>query len=128
MPYRPQFDFCDTPEGYRDEDFEYVFTPDTTPALGTVLLSGQVLLGIPLQLQTDAPEYLIRQIQIGTPSEALSVRFRDAFENYISESGPGEFIPSWAYASTQGNNGAIVEPEMVCPRGATILLDMANVG
>jgi hypothetical protein len=123
MPYRPQFDFCDTPEGYYDVDFEYVFNFENTPALGTVLAAGEMALDIPLQLQTDAPEYLIREIQIGSPQAALSVRFRDAFENYMSE----DFIPSWCYASTQGNNGMVQEPEWPCPRGGTILIDLLNV-
>jgi hypothetical protein len=122
MPYRPQFDFCDTPEGYYDVDFEYVFTPQSTPQLGVTLAPGETSLNIPLQLQTDAPEYLIRQIQIGTPQAALSVQFRDAFDNFLSD----DFVPSWCFASSAGNNGAIQEPEIPCPRGAVILINLLN--
>jgi hypothetical protein len=121
MPYRDQYDFC-TPEGFEDEDFEYVFNFQNTPALAAPIAPGQTSLNIPLQLQSDAP-YMIRAIQVANPQSVLSIRFRDAFEQFLSD----DFVPSWCYASTQGDNGAVQEPELPCPAGSVILVDLKNV-
>jgi hypothetical protein len=126
MTYRPQFDYPSPPPGYEDEDFEYVFNDANTPALGVLLASGQTSLSIPLLMQNDAPEYLIRAIQVGNPQALLGIRFRDGFLNPISD--PDQFVSSWAFASSQGNNGAVTEPELQCPGGAAILIDIANLG
>jgi hypothetical protein len=127
MPYHPQYETVPTPEGYEDEEFVYVFNPENTPALGVLLSPGQSSLNIPLQLQADGSEHIIRSIQIGNPQSNLGVRFRDPFENYITESGVGEFVPSFSFSSPDGDNGSVMEPEIVCPPGAAILIDIANV-
>jgi hypothetical protein len=128
MPYRPQYETAETPPGYEDEEFVYVFNPDNTPALGVLLSPGQSSLNIPLALQADASEHIIRSIQIGNPQSNLGVRFRDPFDNYITESGPGEFVPSFSFSSPNGDSGSVLEPEIPCPPGAVILIDIANVG
>jgi hypothetical protein len=127
MPYRPQYETTPTPEGYEDEEFVYVFNPENTPALGVLLSPGQSSLNIPLQLQADGSEHIIRSIQIGNPQSNLGVRFRDPFENYITESGVGEFVPSFSFSIPDGDNGSVLEPEIPCPPGAAILIDIANV-
>lgn len=128
MPYRPQFETEATPDGYTDEEFVYVFNDANTPALGVLLSPGQTSLNIPLQLQADAPEHIIRSIQIGNPQSNLGVRFRDPFDNYISESGSDDFVSSYAFGSSAGDNGQVLEPEISCPRGSVFLIDIANIG
>jgi hypothetical protein len=127
MPYRPQYETTPTPDGYSDEEFVYTFDFTNTPALGVLLSPGQTSLNIPLQLQADGSEHIIRSIQIGNPQSNLGVRFRDPFDNYINESGPDQFVPSFSYSSPDGDNGSVLEPEIPCPPGACFLIDIANV-
>ena len=127
MPYCPQFNYPPTPEGYTDEDFVYVFNSASMQQLGAILQPGQTSLNIPLQLQADGSEFHVREIQIGNPQVALGVRFRDAQENYINESGAGQFVGSFFYSSPSGDSGAILEPEMVCPSGGAVFIDIVNL-
>jgi hypothetical protein len=127
MPYHPQFSYPPTPEGYTDEEFVYVFNSASMEQLGVILLPGQSSLNIPLQLQADGSEFHVREIQIGNAQAALGVRFRDPEENYINESGSGQFVSSVFYSSPSGDSGAILEPEMVCPSGAAVFIDVANL-
>jgi hypothetical protein len=115
MPRQIQRIYPDPPAGYDFEEFEYVFNAQTAPSLGTSLAPGQQLLHIPLQLQSDAPYYW-REIIVNAPQQGLGMRFTDPFGNQLSDG----YVPGWVYA------GALVEPEILCPAGSVILVDLTN--
>jgi hypothetical protein len=130
MPAQIHYPYPDPPAGYQWEEFEYTFDSTNTPALETQLSAGQTLRSIPLALQTDA-EFLIRAIQINNPQQNLGVRFTDAFGRLISD----DFVTSYTYSSFQPVNGSlpgilpvVFEPALPCPKGAVLLIDLANLG
>jgi len=140
--YRPQFAYA-TPPGCKDEDFAYFFDGSNTPLLNQGLFSGQYIDNIPLVLEQDAPFYWrgwkieLRHVATGgcpptttttyiTPD--LAVRFRDCYENYLSDG----LIPATEYGFAQNplqflgqfviGPPVLVEPEIYCPRGGVINL------
>ena len=77
MGYRPQFAYPPPPDGFVDEDFEYVFSAANTPAIAGGILPGQQVLDVSLLLEKGA-EYRIRSLEVIDPSGAGGFRFRDA--------------------------------------------------
>jgi len=124
MPYRPQFIYPPTPEGYQDEEFEYYFDPSNTPALGDV--PGQK---IPLQLQADAA-FILRGIQISGNTTDLLIRFWTPDGLPISQ---GLITCDLAYDATlEGQNpvGRLpipLEGEIPCPAGSVLLVDIGSL-
>jgi hypothetical protein len=78
--YRPEF-FYSTPPEFQDKDFIHYFDQtDNAQLLNALsLAAGQTILGIPLQLETDAP-FFLRGIKINGPSN-FAVRLRDPYGN-----------------------------------------------
>ena len=122
MSFRPQFAF-ETPQGFKDEDFNYVYSAQNTPALVMGLLPGQTVLDVALPLELGA-EYCIRSIEVIDPSGFGGFRFRDAFGTLLSEA--GAFVRS--PLAFQPSPGCIaLEPELVCPGGSALTVDIANL-
>jgi len=121
MPYRPQFAYP-TPPGFTDEEFVYSFDRSNTPSLTPGLLPGQSFLNVPLQLEKDV-EYRIRSIEVIDPSGVLGVRFRDAFGTHLTYG--GVWVPAGVF--TKSGPGLALEPELFCPAGSSLMVDVTNL-
>jgi hypothetical protein len=123
MNYRPQLAFEPPPPGWQDVDFEYVFDALNTPAMNVPLFPGDTLLNVSLPLETDG-EYRVRSIEVIDPSlGSLGVRFRDS-DGVLLSPGSG-FVRSGAY--TRSGAAVPLEPELVCPSGSHLTVDLANL-
>ncbi len=123
MNYRPQFAFEPAPPGWEDVDFEYVFDGLNTPAMNVLLFPGQTLLNVSLPLETDG-EYRVRSIEVLDPSlGGLGVRFRDSDGVFLSSS--TDFVPSGVF--TRSGPAVAFEPELVCPPGSHLSVDLTNL-
>ena len=127
MSYRPQFPFR-TPPQFQDKDFVHYFDQTTVPLFNTALslAAGGIILNIPLQLQADAP-FSIRGIKVNGPAN-FAVRFRDPYGNYLSEG----FIPiplrdGPEETGVYGSNVVDFEPEIGCPVGSIIFVDIKRI-
>lgn len=125
VPYRPQFAYESPPEGFRDEEFLYVFAASNTPVLGQPLLPGQFALNISFPLETDS-EFHLRSIEVLDPSlgQVAGLRFRDPFGIPLSDK--TDWVPSAVYEVS--GQGIPMEPEVVCPPGSAFQLDLMNLG
>jgi hypothetical protein len=128
--YRPQFPYP-TPEGFQDEEFEYYYDSSNTPALNTANLSvGQIVANIPLPLQQDAP-FFWRGLILDNPKAAFGVRFRDAAGNYLSDDfvnvGLYSPIPPGSQHPPVGNAPIAIEPEIPCPLGGVLYVDIKRL-
>jgi len=121
MPYRPQFAY-ETPPGFVDEEFLYAFTRDNTPSLTPGLLPGQSFLNVSLLLEKDV-EYWVRSIEVVDPSGVLGVRFRDAQGTNLSPA--AVFVPSTSF--TKSGPAVAQEPELYCPAGSYLSVDVKNL-
>lgn len=127
MSYRPQFPFS-TPPQFQDKDFVHYFDQTNTPQLNSALslAAGGTILAIPLQLQGDAP-FSLRGIKINGPSN-YAVRLRDPYGNYLSDDWvnlPLEYAPN--EPAVFGSNVVEFEPEIRCPAGCVLLVDVLRV-
>jgi len=123
MAFRPQFAYAPAPEGFRDEDFIYVFSGANTPVLASGVAPGQMVLDVSLPLE-KGPEYRIRSSEVIDPSGLGGYRFRDAFGTLISED--KAFVP--AVLGFEPSPGCIsLEPELVCPGGSALMVDVMNL-
>ena len=125
--YRPQFPFATPPE-YQDKDFVHYFDQANTTQLNNALslAAGAYILGIPLQLQADAP-FTLRGIKINGPAN-FAVRFRDPYGNYLSDDWipiPLEYGPE--ETTVYGSNEVDFEPQVKCPAGTQVLLDIKRI-
>lgn len=125
--YRPQFPFA-TPPRFQDKDFVHYFDQTNTPQLNNALslAAGQSILAIPLQLQGDAP-FTLRGIKINGPAN-YAVKLRDPYGNYLSD----DWVPlALDYAPNEpasyGSNVVEFEPEIRCPAGSIVLVDVLRV-
>lgn len=126
MSYRPQFPTV-VPEELEEFEFTHYFDPNNAPGLGATLQAGQELIGIPLPLEADV-EYTIRAVEVFTDHEnPMGIRFRDGYGNYLSD----DYVPVAAYSGAQdapvGACPVPIEPELRCPPGALILVDLKNL-
>lgn len=169
MIYRPQSAYK-TPDGYRDEPFDYYFdelSPQLINILNvqassvpyvTALTVGSQITGIPFQLDPDA-EFHWKSTVVGirnqdftsgagapsngSDASTIVLRWRDPYGNYLSN----DYEPVGWYASdapmvfnnSLSTNSVISpygsvgpsrvwEPEVFCPAGSTVLLDLAVEG
>ena len=124
--YRPQFAYP-TPDGFVDEDFDHYYDNLSVPLLGG--MKTQEVRNIPLQLDTDA-DFLWRGIKIpsadaNTPPN-IGIQLRAPDGRYIMAG----YVPIWLFGLQLSQNpnyngpGSILEPEIYCPRGSTILLNL----
>ena len=129
MSYRPQFAYPAAPEGWEDQEFEYWFDLSNLPAFQIALLPGQEIPNIVLQLQRDA-EFRWRAVQVSNPGSFLGLRFRTPDGVYLQDDyAPMENFSGFpgAVAGIPGGEPVALEPEIVCPAGAAILLDAKNL-
>ena len=126
MNYRPQFVYPPPPEGWRDEDFEYSFDLSNLPAFQLVLGLGAQINDIVLQLDRDA-EFRWRAIQVSNPGSQLGLRFQTPDGTFLQN----DYAPMENFSGFPGASGGIpggepvaLEPEVVCPPGSVILLDV----
>ena len=124
--YRPQFAYP-TPSQFEDHDFIHYFDQTNTTQLNNALsiAAGATVLGIPLNLQNDAP-FTWRGIKINGPSN-FAVRFRDPYGNYMSD----DFLPlpldyGPREPASVGSNPVVIE-EVRCPAGSVILVDVKRI-
>lgn len=127
MSYRPQFPNS-VPSAFQDKDFVHYFDQKNTIQLNNALslAVGAYLIGIPLELQADAP-FTLRGIKINGPSN-FAVRFRDPYGNYLSDDWvpiPMDYGPE--ETSVYGSNVVEFEPQIKCPAGAQLLVDVKRV-
>jgi hypothetical protein len=128
MSYRPQF-LYPTPDEYRDEDFTHYYDTVTNLALSNALShlsAGQMILGVPLQLDTDAA-FFWRGLKVIGPA-SYAVRFRDPYGNYLSD----DFVPLPLNAAPNlpavfGTPPVILDPEIACVAGGVILVDIKRL-
>ena len=126
--YRPQFPYS-TERGIDDGDFDHYFDYLTVPLLNnSALATLGIIQNIPLTLQSDWPFY-IRGIQVKGMNAAdpvVSVRFKDCFGNALSD----DFVPlDLAYAPDGTGlyfTNIVMEPELRCPQGGVLLMDLRN--
>ena len=126
MSFRPQFPFP-TPEGYQDEEFTQYFDATSVPGLSGALGSGEVAIGIPLQLEPNVA-YLIRGIQVAlNDADVFGVVFKDPYGNPLSD----DFVPVGCYSGQQeapvGGEVVVFEGEIECPPGGTFTVDLKNL-
>jgi hypothetical protein len=127
--FRPQFPASEPPPGYVDEDFVYYFDATNVPDLATFPAAGNSILKIPLQLQHDAP-FILRAIEISGNTGPLGVRFTDPFgwelaaDSIEADRGYSGTVNG---ANPVGRLPVMVEPEVYCPAGAVLLLDVTNL-
>ena len=124
MPFRAQYAYPPAPPGWIDEEFEYYFDVNNTPALATI-----PALQIPLQLQSDA-EYHWRAVEISgnqgnivmrlwkgaTQLSQTLVPVDDAYSSNIAGAFP---VPP-----PIGKLPVILEPEVLCEPGSQLLVDL----
>jgi len=130
MICRPQFPFS-TPDQFQDKDFVHCFDQTTTAQLNNALslAVGNSILGIPLVLEADAPfTWRGVKINIAGGTATFSVKFRDPYGNYLSD----DFIPTnlkdaALQTTVYGSNVVELEPQISCPRGSQILVDVKRV-
>ena len=127
MSYRPQFP-NQTPDGYQDKDFVHYYDQTNTPQLNNALslAVGATILQIPLQLQGDA-QFTLRAIKINGPAN-YGVRIKDPYGNYLSDDFvpiPQEYGPQ--ETSVFGSNAVEFEPEIPCPLGSIIFVDIKRL-
>jgi hypothetical protein len=114
------------PDGWEDIEFEYFFDLSGIPAFQQILAPGQEVTDIVLQLQRDA-EFRWRAIQVSNPGSFLGLRFRTPDGTYMANDyAPMENFSGFpgAVAGIPGGEPVALEPEIVCPAGAVILLDV----
>ena len=114
---RPQFAFKNAPDGYEDQDFVYVFDASNTPALAQGLASGESILNIPLQLQSDA-EFIARGIEVFDTSGLAMLRLRTPSGDYMQS--------DWTPALDYAGHPVPVEPAIPCAAAGVFLLDVSN--
>jgi hypothetical protein len=118
-----QFAYPPAPDGFKDDDFNYVYSAANTPALAQGIPPGGTVLNVPLPLELGA-EYRIRSIEVIDPSGLGGFRFRDAFGTLLVEQ--GAFVPF--PLAFQPSPGCIaLEPELICPGGSALTVDIANL-
>jgi len=137
--YRPQ-GFFETPSGYRDEVF--ILGPFPLPISQT----GQLTFNLPVQMEDDV-EFIIRAMMLapqfgtldsetpGGPAQGMLVRIRDCWGNSLCGSGMSssgsaieDFVLGMGIWCNQAGNGVnafgfVMEPELPCPPGGTMLFD-----
>jgi hypothetical protein len=123
MPFRPQFAYPPPPDGFADDDFNYVYSAQNTPALVQGIAPGQTVLDVSLSLELGA-EYHIRSIEVIDPSGLGGFRFRDASGTLLVEN--GAFVPS-SLGFNPSPGCIALEPELVCPAGSALTVDIANL-
>lgn len=127
--YRPQFVYAATPPQFEDVDFDHYFDYFTVPLLNQkAVAAGALILRIPLTLQSDWP-FFLRGIQVKGPNgtdPVVEVQFQDPYNNYLSD----DFVPL-DLTVTPDFTGLYfldipVEPEIRCPQGATLWMNIKN--
>lgn len=122
MSYRPQFAYPPPPPGWKDEEFEYYFDVNNVPALAIIPSNL-----IPLPLQQDA-EYFIRGIQVSGNTQNLVVRLWTPDGMQLSQT---LIEVDRAYSGTLNGSAPVgrlpvpLEPEVPCPSGGTLFIDLA---
>lgn len=128
MAYRPQYAYPEPPSGWVEEDFVYYFDATNTPALAGITNNNPVL-KIPLQMQADA-EFRLRGVEISGNVGNLYLKLYDCYGN---ELGQALMEADRAYAGTEngpnpiGRLPVVFEPEIPCPAGGFLQIDMALV-
>lgn len=126
--YRPQFPYL-CPLAFDERDFDHYFDYRNTVLLNNAALAaGGIIWNVPLNLQTDSP-FRVRAIQIKGINGAdpvVSAQFRDTSGNYLSD----DFVPmDLAYTPNSAGLqflGIVFEPEIVCPAGSVIWMNLKN--
>jgi hypothetical protein len=127
---RPQFAYH-TPDECQDESFVYYFDGHTVSALTkiTTLAVGGEIRGIPLPTQTDGT-FCWRAVRVANvPANfQLGIQFIDPFGNELSDT----YIPVdlSEHPSALPEFFFLVpnEPEIVCPPGSVILVNLKRLG
>ena len=125
MSYRPQYAYPEPPEGFVEEDFVYYFDQTNTPSLGKVPIN-QPISRVILQLQADAP-FKLRGIQVSGNAGNLLLRFWDAHDNPLSQvmiEADRSYSGSENGAQPIGRLPVVVEPEILCPAGGFLQVDL----
>ena len=127
--YRPQAAYPPAPPGWQDEEFEYYFDVSSLPAFQIALTPGQEITGVVLKLQPDA-EFHWRGLEVWNPKGVLGLLFRTPDGEYIQ----ADYVTEptfWGFPAASGGipgGGPVaIEPEIVCPAGAALLLDLKNL-
>jgi hypothetical protein len=128
LSYRPQYAYPEPPPGWQEEDFVYFFDSVNVPILGQVPINTP-LSKIVLQLQADAP-FKLRGIQISGNVGNLLMRLYDAHDTELSQT---LVEADRGYSGTE--NGAapigrlpvVFEPEILCPPGGFLMVDLMLV-
>lgn len=132
--YRPQFAYA-TPAGYEDQDFQYSFDGNTnTPLLDGPtgqINSGVNVMNIILPLQPDEV-FLWRGWKVLTSVTGvmpLYIQFRDPSGNYLSLCPvPIMHIAFPSGAPVWGTSVVPIEPEIACPAGSNVLINISYPG
>ena len=127
MRYRGQFPYPSAPRGFKDEDFVYTFDSVDTLALAQPIPVGTVLRDIALRLHRDAP-FLWRGVKVLSDQAGLGVQFRGPDGDLLSET----YEPIWQSFFPGGTiiagfGVAPMEPEIECPLGAVVQVNLANL-
>ena len=128
MSYRPQYAYPEPPEGFVEEDFVYYFDQTNVPVLGLIPLN-QPLSRIALQLESDAP-FKLRGIQVSGNVPNMLMRLYDCYDNQLSQV---LVEADRAYSGTEngpapvGRLPVVFEPEIPCPAGAVLMIDLELV-
>lgn len=125
MPYVPQYVTPPTPPGFVDEEFEYYFDSQDTPALAPPL-PGELVAKVVLQLQADA-EYIWRAIEISGNTGSTCLRFYDPYGNELSAvtvEADRSYDATLNGPSPLGRLPVVFEPEIRCPAGGFLMVDV----
>ena len=127
MRYRAQFSFPPAPKGFRDEDFFYYFDGNNTLALAQPIPALDAIRNIALPLHRDAP-FIWRGTKILSDQTALGCQFRTPDGELMSSDVQPLYQSFWPGGfPIVGMAPVANEPGVECPRGAVILLDLANL-
>ena len=128
MSYRPQYAHPEPPEGMVEEDFVYYFDQTNLPVLGTIS-TNTPLSKIVLQLQADAP-FKLRAVQISGNVGNLYMRLYDAHDNQLSQvlvEADRSYSGTLNGPQPIGRLPVVLEPEIPCPAGGFLMIDLELV-
>ena len=119
MSFRPQSAYPPPPPGWVDEEFEYYFDSNNTPALAQIPCNQ-----VPLQLQTDA-EFHLRGVEISGNQANIVMRL------WKGATQLSQALVPWLNAYTGpvgpspvGSLPVPLEPEVLCEPGSQLLVDL----
>jgi hypothetical protein len=133
MRYRPQYAYPKAPRGYKDQDFAYYFSSVGNPALGQNIAAGALITNIPLQLDRDIyldepVPFLWRATKVLTNQTGLGIQLSGPDGTLLNNNHGAAFLSYFPSGDLIAGFAPVPnEPEIECPLGAVILVNLKNL-